>query len=98
MVVHMKLIDFENLTQYMSPKSLLFYQESDTNLAFSQIRYIPNSPNLQIVTGKKPMTLSQLTARLHDMSDDTQLLSTKQQPIFGFHLSLDNTVPHIILK
>ena len=44
------------------------------------------------------MTLSQLTARLHDMSDDTQLLSTKQQPIFGFHLSLDDTVPHIILK
>ena len=92
------MVDDNWVSSLMSCKSLLFYQESDTNLAFSQIRYIPNSPNLKIVTGKKPMTLSQLTARLHDMSDDTQLLSTKQQPIFGFHLSLDNTVPHIILK
>ncbi len=98
MVVNMKLIDFENLTQYMSPKSLLFYQEAEMAVAISQIRYIPNSPNLQIVTGKKPMTLSQLTTRLRDMSGNTQLLSTKQQPIFGFHLSLNDTVPSIILK
>jgi len=98
MVVNMKLIDFENLTQYMSPKSLLFFQEAGIDIAISQIRYIPNSPNLQIVTGKKPMTLSQLTTRLRDMSGNTQLLSTKQLPIFGFHLSLGDTVPSIILK
>lgn len=94
----MKLIDFQNLTQYMSPKSLLYWQEGDSIMAISQLRFVPNSPNVKVVIGKKPMTVSQLTARLHDMSDDTQLLSARQQPIFGFHLSLDDIAPHIILK
>lgn len=94
----MKLLDFNNLTQYMSPKSLLFWQENDAILAISQVRYADDSPNLLIVTGKKPMTLSQFTARLREMSSETQIFAQNQHPIFGFRLTLNDKIPHIILK
>ena len=94
----MKLIDFENLTQYMSPKSLLFEQRGELILPVSQVYFIPDSPHLRLITGQKAMSLIQLSTRLKDMSDETQLFSSTFRPIFGFHLLLDDATPHIVLK
>ncbi|AFT81865.1 hypothetical protein C270_04770 [Leuconostoc carnosum JB16] len=44
------------------------------------------------------MSLSQLTTRLREMSNNTQLFSETCQPIFGFHLDLTHDKPYIILK
>ncbi|CAM3126545.1 hypothetical protein [Leuconostoc rapi] len=94
----MKLIDFENLTHCMSPKSLLFEQQGELVLPIAQIYFIQDSPNLRLVTGQKAMSLVQLSTRLKDMSGETQLFSSTLRPIFGFHLRLDEATPHIILK
>lgn len=94
----MKLIDFENLTHYMSPNSLLFEQQDNLVLPISQIQVIQNSPKLRLVTGQKAISLIQLSTRLTGMSGETQLFSTTSRPIFGFYLILDQPTPHIILK
>ncbi|MDU7281515.1 MAG: hypothetical protein E7L44_03425 [Leuconostoc citreum] len=94
----MKLSDFQDLTQFMSNKSLIFWQNNDQILAIGGLQYLPDSPNICLETSKKAMTLSQLTARLQDMGRETQLYSPNLKPIYGFHLDLEKAVPKIILK
>ncbi len=94
----MKLIDLTQLTQYMSPKSRLYWQNMTEILPVAQVKFAHDGPNLIIVPGKQAMTLSQLQTRLQDMSAETQLFAPDGQPIFGFHLQLAQPAPHIILK
>lgn len=94
----MKLNNFEELTQYMSPDSLIYWQKETEILAISQINYAPDHSNILLVPGHYAMRLSQLTTRLREMSNNTQLFSETCQPIFGFHLDLTHDKPYIILK
>lgn len=94
----MKLIDLTQLTHYMSPKSRLYWQDASVISPVAQVKFAASGPNLIIVTGQHPMTLSQLQTRLQDMSSETQLFAPDGQPIFGFHLQLEHPVPHIVLK
>lgn len=94
----MKFIDLTELTHYMSPKSRLFWQNEADIVPVANVKFATTSPNLVLVPGDKAMTLSQLTARLQDMSPETQLFSPDAQPIFGFHLQLTSAAPEIILK
>ena len=82
----------------MSTESLIFVNHNATMIPISDVDYIDNSPNIKLIVGSKPLSLSQLETRILHLSTATELFTHDLKPIYGFHLNLEHTIPYIILK
>lgn len=98
MNVTMKMIDFESLVQYVTPTAQLYLRSHNNQIKpISQLAFAPNKLDIILITGNRPITLSQLTTRSRQISGHARLLYPNEDSIFGFQLDITTQPIQIVL-